>query len=175
MITSTAVNSQSRTTPYEVFRSTTTGTSVGVEQTSAVTTIMLCNTGTPSATDETVNSVSVNIHLVKKGQTTKVSNLIVSNLSIPAGETVIFNEERIILDDGDLIYIGCSAGPIITTGSFVSGNNYTILNVGDTTFTSIGASANTSGVHFTATGIGGGTSGTAYQNLLSVTVSTLPV
>jgi len=48
----------------------------------------------------------------------------------------------------------------ITAGSFVTGTSYTILTVGSTDFTSIGASANTVGVTFVATGVGTGT-GTA--------------
>ena len=49
----------------------------------------------------------------------------------------------------------------VTTGNFVVGTIYYILNVGDTDFTLIGASANTVGLAFTATGAGGGTTGTA--------------
>ena len=45
-------------------------------------------------------------------------------------------------------------------GSFVVGNTYEIVSVGSTSFTSIGAAANTVGVIFTATGVGSG-SGTA--------------
>jgi hypothetical protein len=48
----------------------------------------------------------------------------------------------------------------VTSGSFIVGNTYTILTVGTTDFTLIGASANTVGVRFTATGVGTGT-GTA--------------
>ena len=47
-----------------------------------------------------------------------------------------------------------------TAGSFVVGNTYQIVSVGSTNFTSIGASANTVGVIFNATGVGAGT-GTA--------------
>jgi hypothetical protein len=48
----------------------------------------------------------------------------------------------------------------ITAGSFVVGNIYTIATIGSTDFTLIGASANTVGIEFTATGVGNGT-GTA--------------
>jgi hypothetical protein len=48
----------------------------------------------------------------------------------------------------------------VTAGSFVIGTTYTILTIGTTDFTLIGASANTIGVIFTATGVGTGT-GTA--------------
>lgn len=49
----------------------------------------------------------------------------------------------------------------VNAGSFVVGREYQILTVGDTNFTAIGASANTVGINFTATGVGSGT-GTAY-------------
>ena len=49
---------------------------------------------------------------------------------------------------------------VTNAGSFVVGRRYKILTVGDTNFTLIGASANTIGVIFAATGVGTGT-GTA--------------
>lgn len=51
-------------------------------------------------------------------------------------------------------------GATITAGSFVVDYTYTILTVGTTDFTLIGASANTVGIVFVATGVGAGT-GTA--------------
>ena len=51
----------------------------------------------------------------------------------------------------------------VTTGSFIVGKEYRIITVGDTDFTLIGASANTVGIEFTATGVGGGTTGEAIQ------------
>jgi hypothetical protein len=45
----------------------------------------------------------------------------------------------------------------VTAGSFVVGKSYTIRTVGTTSFTGIGAVANTVGVLFTATGVGSGT------------------
>ena len=178
MITTSPVNTNSLASPYQVFKSTDTGATGGTAQDRAITTIILCNTGTPDSTDETVNAVNVNIHLVKSTGTVtspKTTNLVVSNLTIPAGETFFFSEERIVLDGNDSIYIGATSGGTETTGAFTVGANYTILNVGDTDFTLIGASANTPGVHFTATGTGGGTTGTAIRNLISCTVSSLVV
>lgn len=55
----------------------------------------------------------------------------------------------------------------ITAGAFIVGSSYKILTVGSTNFTSIGASANTIGVVFTATGVGSGT-GTASLNSAAV-------
>lgn len=59
------------------------------------------------------------------------------------------------------IVFGINPSPAtVTAGSFVVGQTYTILTVGTTDFTLIGASANTVGVTFTATGVGAG-NGTA--------------
>lgn len=55
--------------------------------------------------------------------------------------------------------------PAITAGAFVTGKTYRILSIGTTNFTSIGASANTVGVVFTATGAGTGT-GTATASVI---------
>ena len=54
----------------------------------------------------------------------------------------------------------------ITAGAFVVGVKYTILVVGTTDFTLIGAASNTIGVTFTATGVGSGT-GTASNGVAS--------
>jgi hypothetical protein len=56
-----------------------------------------------------------------------------------------------------------TAGSTVNSGSFVAGTEYTILTVGTTDFTLIGASSNTVGVVFTATGVGSG-NGTATTN-----------
>jgi hypothetical protein len=48
-----------------------------------------------------------------------------------------------------------------TAGSFVTGRAYQILTLGNTLWTSIGASANIVGTRFIATGTGGATTGTA--------------
>jgi hypothetical protein len=62
--------------------------------------------------------------------------------------------------------MGC-VWPQITdaAGSFIVGANYTIASVGATDFTLLGASANTVGVVFTATGRGTGGTGTGTATL----------
>jgi hypothetical protein len=58
----------------------------------------------------------------------------------------------------------------LTAGAFIIGHKYTITSVGNTDFTGIGASGNTVGVVFTATGVGSGT-GQAKQTLFYDTTS----
>jgi hypothetical protein len=117
MIKSTLVTATDPTIPTLVYTSSTTGAAIGgavTGQQTAVTTVALCNIAAPSAADETTNSVVVNIYLAKAGigyqnyPADGTTNLIVSQLTVPAGETVFFNDERIILDSGDQIYVGTS-------------------------------------------------------------------
>jgi len=106
------VDSTSVTVPVKVFTSSTTGGPIagGVTgQENAVTTIAFCNTAAVDPADETTNSVTVNIYVVRNGLSYGPGNLVVSNLVVPAGETVFFSEERIVLASGDAIWVGTSA------------------------------------------------------------------
>ncbi len=106
------IDSTSVAVPVRVFTSSTTGAPIAgivTGRENAVTTIALCNTAAPDPADETVNSVTVNIHVVRNGLSYAAGNLVVSNLVIPAGETVFFSEERMVLASGDQIWIGTSA------------------------------------------------------------------
>lgn len=75
-------------------------TSAGVN---AITLIVVCNTGTPDLGNESVNSTLLQLNLVKSGELPSDTNVIVKNLVIPAGETVFFSEERIVLETGDSV------------------------------------------------------------------------
>jgi hypothetical protein len=100
-----------------VFTSSSTGAPIGgavTGQTNAITTIAICNTGAPNLTDETVNSANLTINLVKSGQVSSATNTVVSNLTVPAGETVFFNDERIVLDSGDQIRATSTAANLLS-------------------------------------------------------------
>jgi len=115
--TTLLVDSTNVAVPVKVFTSSTTGGPIAgavTGQVNAITTMVLCNTGTPDPTDETVNSVTVNINIVKSGKSYDASNLIVSNLVIPAGETVFFSDEKIILDSGDSIWVGTDTAALLS-------------------------------------------------------------
>jgi hypothetical protein len=105
------IDSTSVTVPVRVFTSSTTGGPIAggvIGRENAVTTIALCNTAAPDAADETVNSVTVNIYVVRSGLSYGAGNLVVSSLVVPAGETVFFSEERIVLASGDQLWVGTS-------------------------------------------------------------------
>ena len=120
MIKNTLVTATSVTVPDLVYTSSTTGAPIGgavLVQTNAVTTIALCNIGAPNASDETVNDVVVNVYVAPQGvgaqATGSTCNLVVSQLTVPAGETVFLSEERIVLDPGDEIYVGTDAANLL--------------------------------------------------------------
>jgi len=107
------IDSISVTSPVKVFTSSTTGAAIVVGgatgRINAITTIAFCNTAAPSAADETTNAVNVNVYLVRNGKSATNGNLIVNNLTVPAGETVFFSEERVVLESGDEIWVGTSS------------------------------------------------------------------
>jgi hypothetical protein len=80
----------------------------------AVTCIAICNTGTISLTDETSQSVDINIYIVSPsggGDNTEIvggtaKSLVVKQLTVPAGETVFFNDEKFVLANTDYIAVG---------------------------------------------------------------------
>ena len=117
------IDSTNVTVPVRVFTGSTNGSPLGTSLPSghpefpgvsaardhAVTTIAFCNTAAPSAADETANAVIVNVYIVRRGKSYSAGNLIVSNLTVPAGETVFFSEEIMVLLGGDEIWVGTSA------------------------------------------------------------------
>jgi hypothetical protein len=184
MITTTTITSGNINAPIPAFHATVNGLASGAKQTSAVTTMAICNIGTPDFTDESVESATINIHVVKYGQVANKQNLIVSNLIVPAGETVFFTDERLILDrapdpittGGDSIHIASTPGEVDISGDFIPGRLYIIETTGGTDYTLLGAANSSPGTVFEATGNGSGNgSGTARRVLLISTVSSLIV
>jgi hypothetical protein len=79
-------------------------------------------------------------------------------VSLPThGDTVYANNRTVTIDQA--VDIG-DTGISVNAGSFIVGHFYVITSIGTTNFTTIGASANTVGLPFIATGVGTGT-GTA--------------
>ena len=87
----------------------------------AVTCIWVCNTVTYNPVDPTSNLTYLDLHFVKQGAGITATNLIVSQLAVPAGETVTFDTEKIILDNGDRV-VASSAAPanLVATVSSIS-------------------------------------------------------
>jgi hypothetical protein len=101
---------------------TTVYTSSGVN---AIVTIAVCNTGAPTAGDESINSCTLDLYLVSSGDApdtpgksgapgTYSGNQIVSSLTVPAGETVFFSDEKIVLDNGDYVVAQASSSNLLS-------------------------------------------------------------
>lgn len=111
------VDSSSITVPVKVFTSSTTGGPIGgavTGRSNAIVTMIFCNTGAASLVDETTDQVTINVFLVKSGKSYTAGNRIISELIVPAGETVFFAEERIVLEAGDEIWVGTSSTSLLS-------------------------------------------------------------
>jgi hypothetical protein len=74
---------------------------------SAITTIIVCNTATFDPANPLTDQTNLYLYAVPSadvsGTTTQTKHTIVNGLPIPAGETVSFEQERMVLGTGDLI------------------------------------------------------------------------
>jgi hypothetical protein len=80
----------------------------------AITTMIICNTGAVNLTDETVNACSLTLHLVAASSSATTVNKVISNLNVPAGETVFFSDERIVLGNNDTVVAQASVGNLLS-------------------------------------------------------------
>ena len=68
-----------------------------------VATMIFCNQELPNPVQVDSNVTYLDVHLVKNGDSPTSTNRIVNALMIPAGETVFFDTERIVLENGDSV------------------------------------------------------------------------
>lgn len=73
----------------------------------AITTVIICNTG---GTDQTVT-----LYAIPGGGTASSSNMIVNALNVPAGDTVSFDQEKMVLSTGDELKAICSGAGLTAT------------------------------------------------------------
>jgi hypothetical protein len=75
----------------------------------AVTTIIVCNTGVADRT--------LTLYADAGGVGASASNMIVNALNVPAGDTVSFDQEKMVLGTSDQIKAICSASGLTATVS----------------------------------------------------------
>lgn len=75
----------------------------------AITTVIVCNT---TASDKTVT-----LYAVPSGGSSGDSTMIVNTLIVPAGDTVSFDQEKMVLGTGDELKAICSASGLTATVS----------------------------------------------------------
>ena len=114
---------------------------------------------TVSALDTRVNTVEVDLDAVESELTLKASTTYVNNAIAAAvldsADLASLNDLEGRMDDVEITLDG--GGDILAATAMVEGTAYTIYTVGTTNFTNFGASANTVGTTFYATGAGTGT------------------
>jgi hypothetical protein len=76
----------------------------------AITTVIVCNTG---SSDRTVTLYAV----PGGGAVAGNSTMIVNQLTVPAGDTVSFDQEKMVLGTGDELKAICSASDLTATVS----------------------------------------------------------
>jgi hypothetical protein len=76
--------------------------------------MIICNTGAVTLTDETVNAANLTLHLVASGNSATNVNKVISNLTVPAGETVFFSDERIVLSNNDTVQAQASVANLLS-------------------------------------------------------------
>lgn len=105
-----------------------------------------------------VKSIQDNTHLTLTTRALSAS----SGLAYTIHKTTVSVSGDGYLEDNPKVITNINFKQQVSGGFFVIGTTYTIDSVGTTNFTAIGASANTVGVKFVATGSGSGT-GTAFE------------
>lgn len=103
------------------------------------------------------------------GATTTINNSVTLKINVvDSNNSPVASAQTAIYKSSDNTQLMNGDTETVTAGSFVIGIKYKIVTVGTTDFTTIGASSNTVGVVFTATGIGSGT-GTATNGIATGT------
>lgn len=79
-----------------------------------IATMIFCNQELPDPVQIDSNVTYLDVHLVPNGGSATNTNRIVNALMIPAGETVFFDTERIVLENGDSIIASTTSPAVIT-------------------------------------------------------------
>ena len=85
--------------------------STGVQ---AITNIIACNTGTRDLLNETVNASTLTVYFIPNGSAAGDLTTVIKNVTVPAGETLFFSDEKVILEDGDTIVAQAGTGNLIS-------------------------------------------------------------
>lgn len=97
----------------------------------AITTLIVSNVNPFNPALPTVGQSNLNLFIVPGGGTPNFSNLIVSSLPLPAGETFTFDNEKIVMGNGDTLVATASA----PTGIQANAVSVTVTGYSSTTGT----------------------------------------
>ena len=85
----------------------------------AITTLIVSNVNPFNPASPTVGQSNLNLFIVPGGGTPNFRNLIVSALPLPAGETFTFDNEKIVMGNGDTL-VATSTAPVGISANAVS-------------------------------------------------------
>ena len=102
----------------EVLTTDTTILTVPASKKYAITTLLVCNTGTDDGTG--TNDSSFDMHVIPDGQVKGDGNLVLNALPVSASETFTLNVERLILEENDkVVLVGQSPTNLTATISYL--------------------------------------------------------
>jgi hypothetical protein len=79
---------------------------------SALTNVHFCN--------NSASATVIDVYLASAGSTANVSNIVYTQVSIPAYDTFVMDTEKIILDDGDILFATAgSSSAVVATVSYL--------------------------------------------------------
>ena len=81
----------------------------------AITTMIFCNTTVFDASQPTTGQALVTVYAVPNNKSASNETMIINKLPIPAGETVSFDQEKMVLESGDKIVVTSTAATISVT------------------------------------------------------------
>jgi hypothetical protein len=86
----------------------------------AITTVIVCNYTAFNPSAPTSGESKLYLYAVPSGGTTGNGTMIVNGLPIPAGETVTFDNEKLVLADGDQLYAVTDVNSLTATVSVLA-------------------------------------------------------
>lgn len=142
----------------------------------AITTLIVSNVNPFNPASPTVGQSNLNLFIVPGGGTPNFSNLIVSALPLPAGETFTFDNEKIIMSNGDTLVatatapsgiVANSVNVTVTSYSGTSGTGPYLVTLTIPTTSLLGSNSGV-GTFFSITG----NANSAYNGVYVCTAST---
>jgi hypothetical protein len=86
----------------------------------AITTLIFCNTYTYDPANPATGTTTLTLHVIPSGGSRGPANMILNAMPIPAGETFTFDTEKVVLDNSDTVVALASAANLSATVSYMS-------------------------------------------------------
>jgi hypothetical protein len=95
--------------------------SPSLSQDAAITVMFFCNQNIPDPLDPLAGQELISVYAVASGDTTSLTNRVVNDVPVDAGDTFTFSAERLVLSPGDRVWAETTnAGNVSVTISYVT-------------------------------------------------------